>query len=46
MEEMGVDNLSPGVFAENITTEGIDLYSFPIGTRFKIGNYTRTNSNR
>jgi len=37
MEEMGVDNLSPGVFAENITTEGIDLYSFPIGTRFKIG---------
>ncbi|NLY45722.1 MAG: cyclic pyranopterin monophosphate synthase MoaC [Tissierella sp.] len=37
MENMGVENLSPGVFAENITTEGIDLYSLPVGTKFKIG---------
>ena len=26
-----------GVFAENINTEGIDLCSLPIGTRFNIG---------
>lgn len=37
MENMGVENLSPGIFAENITTEGIDLYSLPVGTKFKIG---------
>ncbi len=29
--------VGPGDFAENITTEGIDLLSLPIGTRFKIG---------
>ena len=27
----------PGSFAENITTEGIDLTSLPIGTRLQIG---------
>ncbi|MDU2065857.1 MAG: MOSC domain-containing protein [Sporomusaceae bacterium] len=31
-------HLSPGVFAENITTEGICLYTLPIGTCLKIGN--------
>lgn len=37
MKEMGVDGLEYGVFAENITTEGIILYELPIGTRLKIG---------
>lgn len=30
--------LKPGVFAENITTEGIDLWSLPIGTKLEIGD--------
>ena len=32
----GLD-VSPGDFAENITTEGICLWQLPVGTRFKIG---------
>ena len=31
-------NVSSGSFAENITTEGIDLFKIPIGNRLKIGN--------
>jgi MOSC domain-containing protein YiiM len=31
-------NLSPGDFAENITTEGIDLLRLPIGTRIFVGD--------
>ena len=31
-------NLGPGDFAENITTEGIDLVTLPIGTRVFIGD--------
>ena len=27
-----------GDFAENLTTEGIELYTLPVGTRMKIGN--------
>ncbi|MSS77766.1 MOSC domain-containing protein [Anaerococcus sp. AGMB00486] len=27
----------PGDFAENLTTEGIKLYDFPLGTKFEIG---------
>lgn len=34
--ETGVD-VGWGDFAENITTEGIDLVSLPIGTKLKIG---------
>jgi len=30
-------NLSPGDFAENVTTEGLDLTSLEIGTRIKVG---------
>jgi len=30
-------NVKPGDFAENITTEGIDLPSLPIGTKIEIG---------
>jgi len=36
MQEMGLD-VKAGDFAENITTEGIDLVSLPIGTRLQIG---------
>lgn len=34
--EKGIE-ASPGDFAENITTSGIDLVSLPIGTRLQIG---------
>jgi MOSC domain-containing protein YiiM len=30
-------NVSPGDFAENLTTEGIDLVSLPVGTRLSVG---------
>jgi len=38
MIKAGVDNLKPGMFAENITTEGIELHKLPIGTKLKIGD--------
>lgn len=31
------DGICHGVFAENITTEGIELYTIPVGTRLKVG---------
>ncbi|MBI4710680.1 MAG: MOSC domain-containing protein [Nitrospirae bacterium] len=37
MQAMGL-KVGPGDFAENITTEGIDLLSLPIGTRIFIGS--------
>jgi len=30
--------ITPGKFAENITTDGIILYELPIGTRLRVGN--------
>jgi MOSC domain-containing protein YiiM len=30
--------LSPGDFAENITSRGIDLWSLPVGTRLRLGS--------
>jgi MOSC domain-containing protein YiiM len=30
-------SVAPGAFAENITTEGVDLPSLPLGTRIEIG---------
>jgi len=36
MRALGLD-VGPGDFAENLTTEGIDLVSLPLGTRLKIG---------
>ncbi len=30
-------HLNPGIFAENITTEGLDLPHLPVGARLKIG---------
>jgi len=38
MRAMGIEDLSPGKFAENITTEGMELATLPIGTRLKIGD--------
>ena len=37
MRHLGLE-LNPGDFAENLTTEGIDLVSLPIGTRLSVGN--------
>lgn len=37
IKAMGVSDIKEGVFAENITTEGITLYSLPIGTQLQIG---------
>jgi MOSC domain-containing protein YiiM len=36
IKKMGL-NVKPGDFAENLTTEGIDLPALPIGTQLKIG---------
>ena len=36
MRRLGFD-VGPGDFAENLTTEGIDLLSLPVGTRIFIG---------
>ena len=36
MQDKGL-NVKPGDFAENITTEGIDLLSLPVGTELTIG---------
>ncbi|HEX8949983.1 MAG TPA: MOSC domain-containing protein [Dissulfurispiraceae bacterium] len=37
MQAMGLD-VKPGDFAENITTEGLELVSLPIGTKMSIGS--------
>lgn len=37
MRDMGFD-VGIGDFAENLTTEGIDLVSLPVGTRLSVGN--------
>lgn len=36
MQAMGLD-VDTGDFAENLTTEGIDLVALPIGTQLKVG---------
>ena len=38
MKAIGIEKLSTGEFAENITTEGITLYELPVGTKLKIGD--------
>lgn len=37
IREKAIIELTPGIFAENITTEGIILYELPIGTRLCVG---------
>ena len=36
MRAKGAD-VNPGDFAENITTQGIELHTLPVGTRLKLG---------
>ena len=35
---MRTDGLCHGMFAENITTEGITLHTLPVGTRLRLGD--------
>jgi MOSC domain-containing protein YiiM len=37
---LGVKGLCTGKFAENLTTEGIELYTLPIGTKLQINDVT------
>jgi MOSC domain-containing protein YiiM len=37
MRKLGIE-LKPGDFAENLTTEGIELYKLPVGTVLHIGD--------
>jgi MOSC domain-containing protein YiiM len=37
MIERGASELVAGNFAENLTTEGIELFSLPVGTKMEIG---------
>jgi len=38
MTRKGAKDLIPGIFAENITTEGINLFQLPVGTRLVISD--------
>ena len=38
MIALGLDSLVPGMFAENITTEGIELFTIPVGAVLRIGD--------
>lgn len=37
MKATGIEGLYSGMFAENLTTEGIILYELPVGAKLKIG---------
>lgn len=37
MKAIGIEGLCTGKFAENITTEGIELWKLPVGTKLQIG---------
>ncbi|SHJ43884.1 MOSC domain-containing protein YiiM [Geosporobacter subterraneus DSM 17957] len=37
MKAIGIEGLCTGKFAENLTTEGIDLWKLPVGTKLEIG---------
>jgi MOSC domain-containing protein YiiM len=36
IRELGL-NVSPGDFAENLTTQGLSLHTLPVGTRLRVG---------
>lgn len=36
MQDKGL-KVGPGDFAENLTTEGVELFTLPVGTKLKIG---------
>ena len=38
MKALGIEGLCTGKFAENLTTEGLELYKLPVGTKLKIGD--------
>lgn len=38
MRALGLSSLDYGIFAENITTQGIELHTLPIGTKLAIGS--------
>jgi len=38
LRSKGVVDLPPGIFGENLLVEGFDFKSFPVGTRFRIGD--------
>jgi MOSC domain-containing protein YiiM len=38
MKALGIEGLCTGKFAENLTTEGIELWKLPVGTKLKIGD--------
>jgi len=37
MRALGLGGLTPGAFAENINTRGIELKTLPVGTRLRVG---------
>ena len=37
MIALGLNDLTPGKFAENITTQGMELYTLPVGTILSLG---------
>lgn len=37
VDKMPFPNLAPGVFAENILTRGLSLYTLPVGTKLRVG---------
>lgn len=38
MIQAGAGELLPGMFAENITTEGIELFTLPVGKKLRLGD--------
>lgn len=38
IKKLGID-VKSGDFAENITTEGIELFTLPVGTRMRVGEH-------
>lgn len=38
MTALGVEDLEPGIFAENLTTEGLVLHTIPVGTLLCVGS--------
>ncbi len=37
MTALGIEALRPGMFAENVTTGGIELYTLPVGACLRLG---------
>ena len=38
MTALGLEGLVPGMFAENMTTVGIELFTLPVGARLRLGD--------